>query len=151
MKSMFYGGAAAAVAGLILGAGFKTPSGSFDVRGAQDHQPYTQNADFPDEPSQPAASAPAAYQPEYLNGVAYASAAYEPAAAYAPEPEDDPTPAVYTVEEAWNPQAEADLAGQAASSTPPPRLLLSEAPVEEPQPVAQDQGFYLVDGSIGPS
>ena len=150
MKSMFYGSAAAALAGLILGAGFKTPSDSFDVR-AQDPQPYIQNADFSEEPSQPGDDAPAPYQPEYLSGVAYASAPDQPPEVYAPEPDVGPTPAVYTVEEPPPAETLAEPAPQPTPRSSAPRVLRSDALVDPPRQVVQDQGFLLVNDPVDPS
>lgn len=150
MKSMFYGGAVAAVVGLIMGAGFKTPSDAFDVRGAQEPQAYIQNADFSDDTAQQSYATPSGYQPEYLNGVAYAPADFQPMPAA--QPETYATPAVYTADDAQDAPAQVTYASLDESApAPAPRVTRSEGPAAEPQPVDQSQGFAMVDAPADPS
>jgi hypothetical protein len=140
MKAMFYGGAIAAVSGLLMGAGFKTPADAFDVRGAAADMPYIQNADF-SEPA-PAVQASAAYQPEYLNGVAYAPAAYQTSLA----DEAAITPAVYTEDVTPPEPASVSYDQDAEAAKPAVNAARSEdASPAEPQPIGQSQGFDMVD------
>jgi hypothetical protein len=136
MKSMFYGAAIAAVSGLMLGAGFKTPLMA------------EESAAEPMEYVQAAAVADADYQPDYLNSVSYApaplqpistsaqaddSAAYVTPAAYEPEPEpvatpDQPVPY-----------------GRASTSVDSVAPAEAREPEAAPPAVTRSQGFFVLE------
>ena len=146
MKSLFYGSAVAAMSGLLMGAGFKTPLA------VEDFQPTTAEAFVLAEPE----IAQAAYQPEYLrpiatpasyswptDGQAEMGAALRPAVYTAEAGAEAPTPAP----EAFEPVADRTFAPERTA----PAVIASNDAVGSEAPFEQSQGFYLLEEAPDPS
>ncbi len=144
MKALFYGGAVAAVSGLLLGAAMKSPLAVEDF--------------------EPMAEITGGFETAELNGYAVAPYQYVAPAAYTPVTsltpfyavEDEPAelePAVYTVEPD-DPTPEAVPVYDLAAVEPdeqPANIIRSTDALPDPPVVEHSQGFALVEDASDPS
>ena len=140
MKSLFYGGAVAAVSGLVLGAGMKAPVA------VADFEPMAEvGGDF--EAAELTGYDPA---PQYVT-----QAAYTPVTEFrtlqSAEPAGELTPAVYTVEPDESAPAPIYELAAVEPDEAPTNIIRSTDALPEPPVTGHSQGFALVEEAPDPS
>ena len=144
MKSLFYGGAIAAMSGLLMGAGLKAPLAAEDFEPMDAIAGQFETADVSGYDSGPQYAAP-----QYAALAYYVPAADYSALEAAEEPAAELTPAVYTEEtETPAPVAATAPVYQLAAAEPvdmPANVIRSTDAAAEPDVVGRSQGFEMVE------
>jgi len=135
MKSLFYGGAVAAITGLLIGTGLKMPA-------LEEFEPMAEVVPGFETAAMSTDSAPAAYvDPGYYTAISTNA----PADSFQSAAAAELKPAVFEVEQEEPAAAPVAYEPPVARELPMTNVYRSNDAVREPMIVERDQGFGLVD------